>query len=255
MTYPIQYLSYSSISMYQLCPESWRRRYILHEQTPASLPLVFGSAVHSTIEAYLKRGGDLSELWQEHYAGQLQFEALDVDFGTETPESVAADGERILTARNVARFLAAIRGNYDPDGGSTMERRVELRVPGVPVPVIGYVDIITRDGVPGDFKTAAKMWARDRAENEMQPLVYLAALEQEGYHDHGWRFRHYVIAKGTPPQVRTFETRRTPEEVEQKLYPATRQVWTGICAGKFPKAIGSWKCCPKWCGYWRACRG
>ncbi len=251
----IDHLSYSSILTYQLCPESWRRRYILKEKTPTALSLFFGSAVHNTIEAYLKRGGDLRELWRENYAAQLQFESMEIEFGTETPESLAAEGERILTDPVVTTFIEDIRRNYDPSREHSIERRVELHVPGVPIPIIGYIDIITKDGVPGDFKTASRMWAVDKAAQEMQPLVYLAALNQLGEHDHGWRFRHYVITKNTRPTAKVFECQRSPTEVLTCLFPAIQQVWQDINAGRFPKVTSGWKCNPQYCDYYATCQG
>lgn len=253
----LDHLSYSSISSYLLCPESWRRHYILREKTPTATSLFLGSAVHNTIEAYVRNlGSDLPSIWQEQYAEQLQFEGVDdIDWGTDTPEGLAEDGARILRAPKVAKLLDEIKANYDPTRESSIERRVELRVPGVSVPVIGYVDIITKDGVPGDFKTAACMWSNDKATGDLQPLVYLAALNQAGEHDHNWRFRFYVITKSSKPDARVFETQRSATEVLTNLFPTVQQVWQDIQADRFPKATNSWKCNPKWCSYYAACQG
>lgn len=249
----IQHLSYSSISTYLLCPESWRRRYVLHEQTPTATALVFGSAVHGAIETYLRSSKPLEDAWRENWSEQVAREG-EIAWGEETADTLAADGERILMAPNVVTFLDEIRHNYDPMRECSMERKVELRVPGVPVPIVGYIDVITRDGVPGDFKTAARMWAPDKAASEMQPLVYLAALNQEGVHDHGWRFRHYVISKGAPPSCKVFECQRSAAEVLTGLFPTIGQVWRDIQAERFPKVTTGWKCSPKYCEYWEKCQ-
>ena len=127
-------------------------------------------------------------------------------------------------------------------------------MPGVPVPVVGYVDVITRDGVPGDFKTVARMWAADKAAQEMQPLVYLAALNQAGDNSHNWRFRHYVITKNTRPTAKVFECQRSPVEVLTGLFPTIQQVWQDINAGRFPKVTSGWKCSEKYCEYWAQCQ-
>ena len=252
---PIEHLSYSSISTYLLCPESWRRRYILKEKTLTATALVFGSATHNTIEAYMQHGGDLPALWRENYAAQLQSEATEIEFGTETPESVSDDGLRILSTPAVLDVIEQVRSDYDPTRERSIERRIELRVPGVPVPIIGYVDIITRDGVPGDFKTASRMWSTNKASEEMQPLVYLAALNQAGDNSHGWRFRHYVITKNTRPTAKVFETQRSASEVLTNLFPTIQQVWADIQAGRFPKVTSGWKCSPKYCSYFPQCQG
>ena len=250
----IQHLSYSSISTYLLCPESWGRRYILHEQAPTATALVFGSAVHSAIEVYLRTGKPLGTAWHESWGEQLSRES-NVAWGEENADTLAADGERLLTAPTVMAFLNEIRANFDASRERSIERKVELRVPGVPVPIIGYIDVITKDGVPGDFKTAARMWAPSKAAEEMQPLVYLAALNQEGVHDHNWRFRHYVLSKGTKPAAKVFECQRSPAEVLTSLFPTVQQVWRDIQAERFPKVTTGWKCGPKYCEYWQGCQG
>jgi len=250
----IDHLSYSAISTYLLCPESWRRRYVLHEQTPTATALVFGSAVHGAIETYLRTGKPLEDAWRENWSEQVAREG-EIAWGEETADTLAADGERILTAPNVAAFLDDIRHNYDPLRERSMERKVELRVPGVPVPIVGYIDVITRDGVPGDFKTAARMWAPDKAASEMQPLVYLAALNQEGVHEHNWLFRHYVMTKSARPSCKVFECQRSPAEVLTGLFPTIQQVWRDIQAERFPKVTTGWKCSAKYCEYWQGCQG
>ena len=250
----LDHLSYSSVQTYLMCPESWRRRYILQEKAPTATALVFGSAVHSAIESYLRSGRALDETWRESWSKQLAQEP-EIAWGEDSADSIQADGERMLTAPTVATFLAEIKGAYDPARERSMERKVELRVPGVPVPIVGYIDIITKDGVPGDFKTAARMWAPDKAAQEMQPLVYLAALNQEGVHDHGWRFRHYVISKGARPSCKVFECQRSAAEVLTGLFPTIAQVWRDIQAERFPKVTSGWKCSEKYCEHWKGCQG
>lgn len=250
----IQHLSYSSISTYLLCPESWRRRYILHEQAPTATALVFGSAVHSAIERYLRASKPLEEQWRESWSEQLSQES-NVAWGEETAESLATDGERLLTSQIVRTFLGEIKANFDLARERCVERKVELHVPGVPVPIIGYIDVITKDGVPGDFKTAARMWAPNKAAEEMQPLVYLAALNQEGVHEHNWRFRHYVMTKSARPSCKVFECQRSPAEVLTGLFPTIQQVWRDIQAERFPKVTTGWKCSAKYCEYWQGCQG
>lgn len=41
----VDYLSYSSVSTYLLCPKSWQFRYIDKVSVPTSPNLIFGSAV------------------------------------------------------------------------------------------------------------------------------------------------------------------------------------------------------------------
>jgi len=127
-------------------------------------------------------------------------------------------------------------------------------VPGVPLPVIGYIDLMTADGVPGDFKTSRNRWTQGDAEGEIQPLVYLAALHQAGRPVAGNRFRHYVITKTKKPEVQVIEHRHTMMEIFW-LFELIRRVWRGIEAEVFPVNPNAWLCSSRYCAYWTQCRG
>lgn len=249
----LQHLSYSSISTYQLCPEAWRRRYVAGEKEPVSIALVFGTAVHNTIEAFMRGDGDPLVVWEQKLTSQIVQEE-NIAWETDTPESLTEDGKNIFRAPAVFGLLNDLKAQYTP-GENTIERKVTLHVPGVPVPIIGYIDIITTDGVPWDFKTAARMWAPDKAQSEMQPLVYLAALNQDGHNTHGWKFRHFVITKTSRPTAKVFECQRSPIEVLTTLFPTIQQAWIDIQSDRFPKITNTWKCSPKYCGYYANCQG
>jgi RecB family exonuclease len=249
----LDHLSYSSVSSYLLCGHAWYLHYVQKVQTPTAPALVFGTAWHELTERYLRTGEPLEALWPGAWSKALERDA-DIDWSQESPEDLQATALRMVRAKPVADLLAQVRAAFDPERGA-IERRVELHVPGVPVPIVGYIDVMTTDGIPGDFKTAARMWGDDKAAAEMQPLVYLAALNQAGEDTHQWRFRHYVMSKAAKPTAKVFTTQRTPGEVLGNLFPTIAQVWAGIQAGVFPKNTGSWKCSPKWCEHYAGCMG
>jgi len=135
-----------------------------------------------------------------------------------------------------------------------IERKVELRVPGVPIPVIGYIDIIADDGVPGDFKTSAKSWTNGKAADELQPLFYLAALNQAGTTVKDGKFRHYVIVKTKTPKMDVFENTHNMKEIFF-LFDLIGRVWDAIEKESFPLNPTSWKCSASYCDFWSSCRG
>ena len=247
----LEHLSYSSISSYLLCGHSWKLRYIDKAPAPTATALVFGSAVHGAIEAHM-RGEALETAWPRTWRAQLERNPS-VDWAADTPDGMEADGLRILTAPKVRKGLAEIAANFDPEHG-VMEKRIELAVPGVSVPIIGYIDIITKDGVPGDFKTAARMWSDGKAEDDLQSLFYLAALNQEGVKVPDLTFRHYVISKTQNPELKVFEVQHKLSEI-MWLFDVVKRAWQGIDAGIYPMVPGGWNCSPKWCSYWALCRG
>lgn len=243
----IDHLSYSSISAYLACGEAWRRKYIDHEPTTTTPALVFGTAIHGTVEAYVQGQGDLLGMWGEQW--RKATEGQPVAWGLDTPEQHYNEGVRMLSNEQVQYGLSALHPL-----ANGIERKVELRVPGVPIPIVGYIDIITEDGIPGDFKTSSKSWTNDRAAGEMQPLFYLAALNQAGVSVPEWKFRHYTFVKLKTPKFETFEVCHKPAELFF-LFQMIARVWAGIERGVFPLNPTGWKCAPAYCDAWMNCRG
>ncbi|KPL70099.1 hypothetical protein ADN00_18825 [Ornatilinea apprima] len=262
----IEHLSYSSISTYLTCAASWKFHYLDKVTAPTSTALIFGSAFHNTVEGYLAgiaNGGkpDLMEIWQEKWREQSTVKnekgelitREDVDWGADTPESLCNDGIRLLSHDDIHSGILSIIPGVD-SSGVKIERKVTLQVPGVPVPIIGFIDIVTADGIPGDFKTSNRSWSAEKALGETQPLFYLAALNQAGIQTPGWKFRHFVFVKTKKPQFQVLEHGHTPGQM-MWLFSMIQKVWKGIDAGIFPENPTGWKCDPQYCEYWHLCRG
>jgi len=252
----IDHLSYSSISSYLLCPRAWRFHYLDKIQVPTAPALVFGSAFHKTIEEHIKTvfatgRVPVVDRWQRHWNDQLERNP-EIAWGTDSAESLCNTGIRMLTAPDVASLIDALKPLDEPH---SIERRVELHVPGVSIPIIGYIDMLEHDGVPADFKTSARAWNAKKARSEMQPVFYLAALNQAGYDlNPDLRFRHYVFTKTKNPKAQIWETTRTVGEFFW-LFGLIRDVYDAIVSGVFPPNPGTWKCSQKYCEYWPMCRG
>lgn len=250
----IDHLSYSSISTYLLCPRAWAYRYVDRVTTPSSPSLVFGSAVHGAVERMIRceHAGttyDPAEIWREAWGDATRGE---VAWEADIPEEHATTGQTLVCHPDTRATVRALLPLV-VDGALAIEQRVELRVPGVPIPVIGFIDLITADGVVTDFKTAGKAWTEEKARAEEQPSFYLAALNQAGFtlNPEG-QFRHVVWVKAAKPRVQVFVTRRSPQRLF-RLFELIGQVWRGIEAGCFPAQTNTWKCAPRWCEYWARC--
>jgi putative RecB family exonuclease len=253
--YEGDHLSYSSVNLYQSCPAAWRYRYIEKVKTPTSPSLVFGSAFHGALEVLIAahaRGEQrqVHEVWGECWQKATDQE---VAWNGDLPQELSNQGLRMLASEDTANILSNLRPLM-ADGGPVIERRVELRVPGVPIPIIGFIDLQAVDCPVIDFKTAARAWAPDKASKETQPLFYLAALNQAGFPLPQLTARHIVWVKTRKLQVQQFDTQRTIGEVFA-LLKTIQGVWTGIAAGSFPMNTSTWKCSPKWCEYYQTCRG
>lgn len=247
----LQHLSYSSISLYLSCARSWRFKYIEGVPTYSTPELAFGSAIHGAIEGYLSQTERIKQpvdFWSAAWSKATEG-IQNIFWDADTPEHHYNEGIRILTHADVHTGITSIQL-----GGGGVEEKVSLRVPGVPIPVIGYIDIQTADGVPGDIKTSSKSWNQERAESEVQSLFYLAALNQANRTVPGWRFRYYVITKLKTPKFDVFEIRHEPAEIFW-LFNMIANVWRGIEREVFPENPTSWRCSAKFCDFWSRCRG
>lgn len=247
----LTHLSYSSINLYLTCARAWHFRYVEKVPTPVAPELVFGSAVHDAIEEHVRNGRPLLEAFAETWNTRIAAEP--VCWGASTPEEHYNNGVRLLGDAKVQAGLAAIHAAHDSEG-ARIERRIELNLPGVPIPIIGYVDIVSDDGVPGDFKTSARSWTQDKAASELQSLFYLAAFNQLGIATPEWKFRHFILVKTKQPQLQILEHAHRPGEIFWMI-ELVQRAWLGIEREVYPMNPNSWKCSPQWCDHYGLCRG
>ena len=247
----LEHLSYSSITTFLDCPENWQRKYIKKEPTQSSPALVFGSAFHETVEK-LVTTPDLDVLSTWTSAWNKAIENQNVFWGSDTPEETHNDGVKMFSNKALLSEIRSIRPGVD-EKGPKIERFVQLKVPGVPIPVIGYIDIILEDGTPADFKTSSRSWSDDKAADSLQGLFYLAALNQAGIETSG-KFKHIIFVKTKEPKVQMLENTHKPGELFF-LFELIQRVWKSIETGIFPLNPTSWKCNDKYCDFYANCRG
>lgn len=257
MNLPIDHLSYSSISAYRTCGKAWKYRYLDKIPTPSSPVLVIGSVVHDTVEEIIRCNSlGIEEPDAAEFAAQALTERLEREnMNNNTPELETAKNEalRVVTAPSILSEIRNIKAKVD-NAGPMIERKVTLEVPEVDVPIVGYIDIILSDGTPADFKTSSKSWTQQKAESELQPVFYLAAMGQCGI-PVSWNFRHLVMVKTLKPKFQILEHRHEPAELF-RLFRDIQNVWESMTTGIFlPAAPGSWKCNPRYCEYWAICQG
>ena len=241
----IDHLSYSSISSYLQCARHWRYRYIDRQPSPSSDALLFGSAWHKMI-SLVAGGNEIKKSWLE--ATSKTFEGTEKSISDDNFNNAVDLGIRMLA---VPEIHAAIQG-LNP---THLDYEIELHVPGLPVPVTGFVDMIAADGLTYDFKTAGKKWTQGQADSSLQPTVYLAALQQSGLVSLPASFRYMIFTKTKSPEVQIIDTVRTAADV-LAFYELAREVWRAIESGIYvPNGIGSWKCSQNYCEFWQLCEG
>jgi len=256
----LRHLSHSSVSTYASCSRLWQARYVEGMRGATTPPLLIGSVVDAVFERYLraKVAGEatpaLSDLWQatwlKHTTGERE---ASIDWQGELPEKLENDGRRLIMFSGTLDLLNSLNPLVDPNGEPFLQRYVELRIPGVPIPTIGYLDYIGEDLIPGDFKTSSSRWAEGRARKELQPRIYLAALLQAGFPLPRLAFRHWVWTKTKIPVIQEIETEFTPAEIYHALEVVSK-AWRGIQAGVFVPNSG-YTYCNDSCPVWASCVG
>ena len=253
----LDHLSYSSISSYLTCGKAWKYKYLDKIPTKPSTTLILGSTVHDTMEEMIaKRSVGMEPPNPVEFATDTLTKRLELDRDKLVPEDIETlqnDVLRLVSDAGILYGMSQIRAKVDDDGPQ-IERKVTLQVPEVDVPIIGFIDIVLEEGTPADFKTSARSWTQDRAEKEMQPVFYLAAMGQCGM-PVNWHFKHIVMVKTKIPKFQILEHTHEPKELF-KLFQQVQEVWKGMNSGVFnPAAPGSWKCSPKFCDYYDICQG
>jgi len=132
-------------------------------------------------------------------------------------------GEQILEDQMVTAILDSIEVSTPQQ----VEMKVEFEVPGVPIPVVGYIDIIDDFGHPYDIKTSKWDWTDERAVEEDQPDFYLTALSILGDTRHQDKFSHVIITKnGAAPAAYIITTER--KDYQEKVFKMVQTMWRGV---------------------------
>lgn len=253
----IEHLSYSQIGHYLSCQRSYRYKYINEIPTDSSDALLFGSAWHKMISMVL-----VDQTPQMAWG-----KAYDETFNPEKNNHLNSDlwelGVSMINA--TLSTLQGLRplpvyefGSYQLAGKVMIDHYVEFNIPGVPVPIIGYIDMVDIDKVPVDFKTASRKWTQAQADASLQPTFYLAGLHSQKFltaKDFPAKFRYIIFTKKPPHEIQIIETTRTAEDI-LNLFGLIGDCWQSIQNGSFlPTGAGSWKCSQNYCDFYDRCMG
>ena len=248
------YLSWSAISTYLRCPLKYQFHYLddLPEEF-VSANLIFGSAIHSALEAYFReqlaseRSLSIEALLAVYHSAWSEVELAAVQFGkTEDLASLGSLADRMLQAfvsSDLSRPAGSIIGIEEELQASILSDCPDL---------LARLDLAveTDDAfVVTDFKTARSRWsAGDVNAAEGQLVIYHELVQQ--LTDKPIRLQFAVITKTKQPDIDLQPVTPDPLRIE-RIRQLIRRVWTGIQSGNFypvPNAMN----CPS-CGYRDRC--
>ena len=127
-------------------------------------------------------------------------------------------------------------------------------MPGVPIPIIGAMDLVEEDTagtlIITDFKTSSRAYSKDEISSNQQLTTYQIAAKHNGYADREILLKFDCLIKTQKPKFEQYWTTRC-ELDERRLIKKAAMVWDGISKGIYIPNDLSWKC--KGCAYKQAC--
>lgn len=155
---PVKNLSHSAINDFKWCPLLWYGRRVAKwtETIPEGQrkAMDLGTAIHAGLGAY-HTGGDIEEAMVKTF------------FKVKLPPP-----EQTTAYRVVQKYQA----QFDPLPG-VAEFRFMMPIPGVPVPYIGFIDLLTEDGIIDWKSTSGNSWVQGKADKEAQATAYWRAFQ------------------------------------------------------------------------------
>lgn len=234
------FLSHSRINRYLHCPEQYRLYYVerLRPRFP-SANLVFGQVLHQALAHFFLTGTDpvtrFSEAWDAIRQIDLAYSRKD------TWEKLRDSGKGLIE-----KFLA--EGMPRIANVAAVERRFELTVTNLDVPLIGVIDLLADlDGKKTvvDFKTSASgLDEHDAVLSDQLSAYHLAEPEAE-------QFALCVLVKTKEPKIEWHLATRSSAQLTEYLAKA-EHIGREIAAGHFYKRPGMW--C-SWCDFLPVCLG
>jgi PD-(D/E)XK nuclease superfamily len=272
------HLSHSSYNRFVLCPEDWRRRYMLGEKTAPSGAMFLGRQVDDAITLYyrhiLDRGERLSvdqlkdafwDGWKA--AAEAEREQLGIAWETDLREDRAfklgLDAVELTFSELIPHLGEPV----------AVQRKVEYTLaPGLEWSVVCYLDLETRRRDAGallpavvDYKVKTTPLTQFKADHDFQPAVYLAGRWLEG--DRAAQFCFAQIAKpGARRKEMAASLVTTSRSVGQlrgaliRIAQAARQIVASYerFGPDEPWGFadpGGWKCSQRYCEAWGRCPG
>lgn len=217
--------------------------------------LEFGTVIHLVLaEVYQARMiGDKVLLKDVHHRFEKHWRA------------VAEDNEEIRYT-NGKDFQALLMGGIDllsvwynklPEDKFkvlSIEEPFSVNLPGLPVSLIGAMDLVEEDEsgtiIITDWKTSSRAYSIDEVDKNQQLTMYQLAARMNGFSDREIILKFDCLIKTQKPKFEQYYSIRT-EIDEKRLIRKIHTVWEGIERQVFVPNDTSWRC-PN-CSHRKAC--
>jgi putative RecB family exonuclease len=192
------HLSASSCkTLIEYCPRKFYYRYFLNlkPQDKASA-LVYGSGIHDALALYY-----LTLKQSKRFVPATELIKVAHGYMDKAEDVLYKRGETLATLKaSATKLLEAFSENgYKPKGEIlAVEQKFSIAVPGIPEKLVGYFDLVTREGskiVVTDHKTAAKFTDKSRSADIQMSLYSHSAKKIFGVESVELQFQDLIKTK------------------------------------------------------------
>ncbi len=200
MTLPREYISYSQVRLYQVCPKKYYYTYIKEIKTPINDKIFLGIIFHSIVEYYLKEkissrepGNDalLSRFKEQFQESQKEREIN----WTEPTGETRRRGQAF-----VRHFLKEIAPEINP---LMVEKELLGDLPGQDVKLKGIIDLVETDFSITDFKTTTAKWSKNRVKRSYLQMQIYRYLFEQAFGDVVSRLNFRIIYSKTAVNIKS----------------------------------------------------
>ena len=219
--------------------------------------LVFGGTIHKVLAEYnqerligkILTTTELQDLFEKHWTANAKRQK-DISYKKgKSFESLMQEGKELIRV---------FGNNIDQTGQKhtviAIEEAFEFHLKGLPIPMIGAMDLVEEDDEGGihiiEYKTSSTAYSAGKVKNHFQLTVYQIASKANGYGDRSINLGIDCLIKTKEPKFERYVTARAPID-EVKAIKRIQTVWKGIEKNVFIPNTNSWKC--KDCGYLDDC--
>ncbi len=204
---PPGHISVSAVNDFLTCPLRWWGARIAKWERPPALAPMAGTALHRAIEAYhgyedADPETELVQRWKDLKPVITSERALG--------RPIKVDLGRSLEA------LALYMARYPRNPMDASEWPFRQAVPGLSVPLIGFLDLLTEDKTIRDIKTTGspKTWTQAKANSELQATAYIWVVHELIQELRPFEYVILHTGPDAPVSLNVIRTTRTVDELK-----------------------------------------
>ena len=248
--------SASSIGTYLDCSQAYWFAYVKRAPMEfVSDALQFGSCIHLALADFYRARmtgdrlllKDVHESYRYHWANRVK-ECSNIRYAEgKDYQSYITEGVDLLTAW----FNKLPADDFEV---IAVEEAFVFEASGIPIPIIGAIDLVEEDEagaiVITDHKAIGRSYSADEIDTNAQITLYQMAARANGFANREILLKFDCLIKTRTPKFESYWTTRSKTD-ELRLIRKIQRVWEGIQKEVYVPNDGSWRC--KLCPYKGAC--